>query len=230
MWIYYDTEKPLPDDPESLAFQIGANAGDVRLILNHFFSLDANAMRTHKRIEREIEQYRARSKKASASANARWKNANAMRTHSERNANERKIDSNQEPITNNQEKKVNPVAVAPVASSGDDGSTLRGLKTFRKWLEQVKANGETAIPSDDPIFAYADDAGIPEDFLLLAWREFKTRYLAEDKKYKDWRNVFRKAVREDWMRLWRCDAGTYSLTSKGQQAMQAMRAAQGGEA
>lgn len=102
--MYYDTESPLPDDHESLAFQIGADPQNVRLILDHFFQLDANAMRTHTRCEKVITEYRAKSDKAAKSANARWKNANALRTQSERIANAPVFDANQEPITNTKEE------------------------------------------------------------------------------------------------------------------------------
>jgi uncharacterized protein YdaU (DUF1376 family) len=151
LWIYYDTEKPLIDDPELLAFQIGADEKDVRLILTHYFCI-ANGMRTHKRCDEELFKYQGKSENARNSANARWKIANAMRTHAdgsedanacermrtheidasgdqktgrkdanamrtqcERNANEPKNDANQEPITNNQISKPsssNPVGFA----------------------------------------------------------------------------------------------------------------------
>jgi uncharacterized protein YdaU (DUF1376 family) len=100
LWMYYDTEGPLSDDHESLAFQIGADPQNVRLILDHFFQLDANALRTHKKCEEVLSDYRSKADLARKSANARWKNANALRTQSERIANAPKIDANQEPITN----------------------------------------------------------------------------------------------------------------------------------
>lgn len=96
-------------------------------------------------------------------------------------------------------------------------------KTFRKWSEEVKAAGEELISTADPIFAYAEDAGIPIDFLRLAWVEFRDRYTHEQKRYTDWRNVFRKSVRERWLNLWYLDAGEYKLTSTGQQAMAVMQ-------
>lgn len=96
-------------------------------------------------------------------------------------------------------------------------------KTFRKWSEEVKAAGEELISTADPIFSYAEDAGIPIDFLRLAWVEFRDRYTHEQKRYTDWRNVFRKSVRECWMKLWYLDSGEYKLTSKGQQAMAVMQ-------
>lgn len=103
IWAYYDTEKPLPDNPESLAFQLGTTPELVRQILQHYFVL-TDGVWVHARCEAVITEYHAKSVKAQNSANARWKNAKAMRTHTERNADAPKNDANQEPITNNQEK------------------------------------------------------------------------------------------------------------------------------
>jgi len=97
-------------------------------------------------------------------------------------------------------------------------------RTFRKWEEEIKAKGEELIPADDSIFEYADDAGLPTDFLRLAWIEFRDRYREEDKRYTNWRMTFRKSVRECWFKLWYLDAGKYTLTSKGAQAMAVMNA------
>ncbi|MDR0274140.1 MAG: hypothetical protein LBI48_02130 [Burkholderiaceae bacterium] len=88
------------------------------------------------------------------------------------------------------------------------------------WLALVKAEGAKAIPKDDPVFAYAEDAGLPVEFVRLAWREFRVRYSEPgSKRYKDWRRVFRKAVRGNWFRLWRATGdGGYALTTTGTQA------------
>jgi uncharacterized protein YdaU (DUF1376 family) len=109
IWMYYDTEKPLPDDPEGLAFQVGASDQDVRLILKHYFEIDGNLHR-HKRCDKEIADYHSKKEKAAKSANARWNNPNAMRTHTERIANERVLDANQEPRTKNHKEKATSVA------------------------------------------------------------------------------------------------------------------------
>ena len=108
LWMYYDTEQPLPANPQLLAFKIGSNAESVQLILDAFFTLDGDFYR-QKRCDAELEEYRNKGKKARDSANARWSNANAMRTHSDSNAKATKIDANQEPITNNQIKERKPV-------------------------------------------------------------------------------------------------------------------------
>lgn len=95
------------------------------------------------------------------------------------------------------------------------------------WLAQVAAAGEKAIPDDDPVRSYAAKAGIPDDFLLLGWVEFKTRYSQPDAKpYADWRQVFRNAVRGNWLKLWFVKDGQYQLTTAGQQAQQLLEHAE----
>lgn len=135
------------------------------------------------------------------------------------------------------EQEQNSLPPLPAAQKGDgttppaaEKSSAKGNKTFRVWYEQIRQAGEKPIPEGDPIFAYAEDAKLPEDYLRLAWVEFRDRYTHEEKRYKDWRMTFRKSVRENWFRLWQCREGEgYSLTSKGQQAMQAFKARHGGE-
>lgn len=103
IWAYYTEEKPFDDDCEGIAFAMRSDEKTVRLLLKHYFSLE-DGMWFHSRCEREIEIFKGKSEKARNSANARWKNANAMRTHSDGNANEPVSDANQEPRTKNQEK------------------------------------------------------------------------------------------------------------------------------
>lgn len=109
IWRYYDTERPLDNDPESLAFTIGASVQDVNLILKHYFILDGDVWRKT-RCDAVISEYHGKADKARKSAEARWNNAKAKQTKSEGNANasqdsanEPEIDANQKPKTNNQE-------------------------------------------------------------------------------------------------------------------------------
>ena len=217
IWHYYDTEKPLENDPESLAFKIGASVIDVNLILKHYFTFDGDCWRKT-RCDSVISEYHSKADKARKSAEARWKSPKPKQSDSERNANasnsnanEPKIDANQEPITNNQE---------PIIKDRPIG---KPLVTFNRWMEIIKESGEKPIPDGNSIFEYAQDAGIESDYLRLAWVEFKARYSNETKKYKDWRIVFGKSVRENWFRFWWIDGTEYKLTSKGQQAMIAMK-------
>ncbi len=113
IWLYYETESPLPYDCNATAFKIGANALDVQSLLNAFFIVGDDGLWHNSRCDRVISDYYSKAEKAKKSANARWNNAKKMRTHTERNADESKIDAstdamidaNQEPITNNHKKK-----------------------------------------------------------------------------------------------------------------------------
>lgn len=71
IWMYYDTEMPLVNNPKKLAFQIGAEVDDVELILEHFFYLDRDVWR-HKRCDEEIEAFYKKSAAASEKAKKRW--------------------------------------------------------------------------------------------------------------------------------------------------------------
>lgn len=115
IWSYYGSEKPFEDDCEGIAFAVRSDEKTVRLILKHYFELVDGAWH-HNRCDREIAQYHSKAKKARESANARWKNAKAMRPHSEGNANEPKNDANQEPRTNNQYKDQKPSRSAKAAA------------------------------------------------------------------------------------------------------------------
>lgn len=120
IWLYYDSETPLENDLELLAFKIGSDVHTVGLLLKCFFYADGMRWH-HKRIDDEISAYKSKSEKAKGSAQARWKkpqnmpieserNANAMRTHTESNA-------NQEPLTKNHSLNTSSPQVATRATA-----------------------------------------------------------------------------------------------------------------
>lgn len=170
LWMYYDTESPLPADSKLLAFKIGANPESVQLILDAFFALDGNVYR-HKRCDAELEKYFSKGQKAKNSANARWGNAKAMRTHSECNTDAPKNDANQEPITN---KKINTSPQRP-----DDVSET----VWNDWLKHRK--NVKAIVTDTVIKIIkteAEKAGISfqsalELMCANGWKGFKADWL-----------------------------------------------------
>lgn len=137
LWMYYETENPLIDDADAVAFRIGSTAPDVHQILRHFFFLH-EGMWHHSRCDKEILSFRGKSEKAKKSADARWRNANAVRTQCERSANEPVSDANQEPITNNQEpiekhKRVPRYdARATLIGLGAEGQVVSDYLTLRK--------------------------------------------------------------------------------------------------
>lgn len=93
------------------------------------------------------------------------------------------------------------------------------LSTF---IALVKEADEKFLPDDDPIYEYAQTIGLTQDMLRVAYLKFKDRYTDEDKRYADWRRVFRKSVKERWMKLWYLDAasGKVQLTTDGRLAME----------
>lgn len=87
------------------------------------------------------------------------------------------------------------------------------------WLAQVNAAGEKAIPADDPVYDYAAKVGIPDDMLLLCWREFKRRALERGNRQMDWRRTFRNCVRASWYGFWILRPGEAAqLHTKGEMA------------
>lgn len=108
LWRYYTDEKPFTDAPEDIAFAVRSDEKTVQLILRHFFVQQDDGWH-QTRCDKEIAHFHGKAEKARESANARWKNANALPTQYGRNAKATKSDANQEPRTNNQE----PVVVPP---------------------------------------------------------------------------------------------------------------------
>lgn len=109
-------------------------------------------------------------------------------------------------------------SISPIAPKGAGRSGAVGLKA---WVEDIKAKGEKPIQPGDPVLAYAEQVGIPRDFLVLAWQQFLRTYTTsrDGKRYRDWRKVFRNAVEANWLKLWFiAPDGSYSLTTVGHQA------------
>jgi uncharacterized protein YdaU (DUF1376 family) len=114
IWLYYDTEKPLPNNLFELGMKTGTRENQIVLegLLGMFFLLDEeNQCWHHTRCDKEIEHYKQQlttaSKAGKASALKRAMNKNS--TSVEQALNERSTDvqptNNHKPITNNQDKK-----------------------------------------------------------------------------------------------------------------------------
>jgi uncharacterized protein YdaU (DUF1376 family) len=105
IWIYYESEMPLPDDTADLSFKIGAKESDVIQILKNFFFLNENHWH-QARCDEEILAFREKSEKAKNSIEKRWKNAKKIRNEYERIENQyeritevRVLDTNHKPLT-----------------------------------------------------------------------------------------------------------------------------------
>lgn len=97
---------------------------------------------------------------------------------------------------------------------GKGGKERGGMKTLRAWLAEL--NGGRVLRDDDPLYAWADSAGIPRIWLRYAWEVFRARYIGSDKRYADWRQAFRTHCRLGYLRVWRLAAdGKFVLTEVG---------------
>lgn len=207
---YYATEKPIPDDRcERIAnASTSHEQSAVRAVLNEFFVLTPEGWINVKANEVIAESY-GKSLKAKASAEARWnkpgceRNANASeahgRSHSERNASHKPL---------------------PTTHKESDGPRKKvGNQTLAAWVLSLP-EAEEIIPVSDSIYDWALDVGLPREWIALAWTAFENKYGEDDKAYKDWRAVFRKAVKGDWLKVWRPDpqGRGWVLTTVGEMA------------
>jgi uncharacterized protein YdaU (DUF1376 family) len=109
---YMLEESPLPGDMKELERKHSIRTANekkaLRNVLNDFFKFE-NSMFLHSRCDEDIISYRDKSAKASKSAKKRWeKDANAVRTHSEGNANHKPLTINHKPITNKKKGFIKP--------------------------------------------------------------------------------------------------------------------------
>jgi hypothetical protein len=83
----YNNANALPTDYDCIAFDMRVEKSMVESIVNDFdlFVFDGNKFGSLS-IQRRLDERNEKSKKAQISANIRWSDANAMRTHTERNA------------------------------------------------------------------------------------------------------------------------------------------------
>ena len=102
IWLYYDTEKPLPDDIQALAFKIGARGKEdcVRNLVQIYFRYDSDLKsHTHQRIEAEISKYQGKAASARRANQIRWASEKDVKSDLKSDADQIPT-KNQEPRTN----------------------------------------------------------------------------------------------------------------------------------
>ena len=73
IWIYYDRNGIVENDPKQLAFEIGSDENTVALIIKTYFEVDGNNLR-QSRCDKELQGYLAKSTGGKVGAEKRWKN------------------------------------------------------------------------------------------------------------------------------------------------------------
>lgn len=124
-----------------------------------------------------------------------------------------------------------PRAKTPCSPPGGGRARRKRKVTLREYLDECEANGTEPIPTGDAVHGYPDSMGLPAEWIPLAWWAFQGRYLAEkgedEKRYTSWPQVFRNAVRGNWLKLWWVQPnGAPQLTTAGMQAKREMESQQ----
>lgn len=121
-----------------------------------------------------------------------------------------------------------PCSAAVASAEPTSGQTTSRKTTFRAWLTDIRASGQKAVSDYQPVWDYAEQVGIPAEWIELAWIRFRERYSTDEKaslkRYTDWRHTFLRSVKEGWMDVWFWSERdqAYRLTTTGQQAEKAM--------
>jgi len=99
----YLNECGLPETVQDIArvIRMRTHSDCIAIVLQEYFHLHSDGTWRNKRVEGEIAAFKGKSAKASEAARKRWENAdaNALQTHSERNANHKPLTNNHKPIT-----------------------------------------------------------------------------------------------------------------------------------
>ena len=217
---YYGTEKGIPAD---IAHRVARaktkeEKKAVDFVLSEFFTL-VDGIWINKRAEKEIID--ARKKITSSQENGK----KGGRPKLGEKPNE--INDSIEPtglylgFENETQSKAHQTPVhhikePPIPPKGGEPKSRANPVTLKTFLADCRARGEKSIPENDPVFDFADKAGIPDEWLRIAWQEFVGRYSDGQKRYRDWRKAFRNAVRGNWFKVWYCGPdGKLALSSQG---------------
>jgi uncharacterized protein YdaU (DUF1376 family) len=210
--LYYDTEKPIPNDIPWVSRRIRMDIENVETILKEFFELTDEGYR-NRRADREIASYHAflEKQRANGSKGGRPKKPMGIPDLTQDEP-KKTLNTNHKPITNKQSKKT--------------------LCTLEEYINQCKQEGKAVIPEDDKVFEFATNANIPLEFLRIAWVAFRDEHLEKgDKKQADWVQTFRNYVRNDYVKVWAFNKdGECYLTTKGKQIASDMEKRENGRA
>jgi len=137
LWVYYDTEQPLPNDPAKLALWSGVSQDQALLIMDEFFNLNDNAWH-HARCDVEIVKYQAKSDRAKSANKKRWRSDTDVKS-------DLKSDPDQIP-TNNQE----PITSTALPKKKVERTGKTGKRFVSPTLDQVKARWQEIHLSEIP--------------------------------------------------------------------------------
>ena len=178
----YAAEKPLPTDEKALfrlcsAFD-KAEQQAVRSIRDEFFVLTEDGY-TQKRVLEEIADYKDKAAKATRAADKRWqseRNADAMQTHSDGNADG--MHRARVPITDNHKPITNFLSAPDGAGPNGDGAAAASAAELEPDSGQKKKKGGAVLDGIQPL-AWTAEAGW-QGFTQDLWDELALAYPACD--------------------------------------------------
>lgn len=183
IWLYYESENPLPDDIDVLAFKIGArdDLECVRILLRTFFRYDEHLKSyTHQRIDGEIKKYQRKAKSAKAANQIRWESEKGLKSDAKQIPT-----NNQQPITNNQQPNIKQRSASSLRPDDVSESVWDDFLAIRKAKKSPLT--ETALKG---IRREAGAANLTLEKALQmccarGWQGFKADWVTDDLKKDD---------------------------------------------
>lgn len=195
--LYYRAECPLPSSIDEIArlIRMRSHNASIAIVLQDFFDDCHDGYRNH-RADQELQNTYSKSAKAKASAQARWnknkdlQKSNAMRTHSECNANDMlPITHDTLPITQDTEvKEKKATGVAKPADAGIDFSPLCMTSEQVEEVKRIRRKNKGGAITQRVVNGLAKEFELaakigwgPEDILseweLRGWKSFKAEWV-----------------------------------------------------
>ena len=183
IWLYYESEKPLPDDVDVLAFKIGArdDLDCVRILLKTFFRYDDDLKSyAHQRIDDEIKKYQRKAKSAIAANKIRWESEKGLKSDAKHIPT-----NNQKPTTNNQQPTIKTSSASSLKPIDVSESVWNDFLAIRRAKKSPLT--ETALKG---IKREASNAGMSLEKVLQlccarGWQGFKADWVTDDIKKED---------------------------------------------
>lgn len=165
--LYYLRERSLPDSVEEIArlIRMRTHSECIAIVLREFFVRTDDGFENN-RVEREIAAFQAKSDKARASAKSRWsknnnlRDANALQTQSEGNANHKPLTINHKPEEKILSRKPDVVLVIEHLNKVTDSKYKASTASHSKEISGRLSQGHSV-----------DDMKLVIDFKNAEWKD-----------------------------------------------------------
>ena len=161
----------------------------------------------------------ANRKKAKSDAERAREYRARKRAETDRHETSQNVTKNHEK-SRGEEKRREDIEQPPISPEDENqsGKRKRSAIGIQRYLDDCKRAGTPPISETSAAIRYADETGIPREFMRLCFFEFVERNQTSGKRYTDWPKAFLNCVRGGWYKLWWLDGEEYQLTSAGKQA------------